>query len=459
MQYVFVGSWKRPKKEELNYTLASVRQAGNILISLIDVLQKGNFSLGAPDFFLEEIKSLKSQLTTEKLYLDSGGYSIIAGDVKGSDIKEFLERYFHCMRLCKDVYDYIFSLDIPIFLGEPQYNNIESLTRFNHMSMDGLKTYLQHYPELKEKVLFVYQFKIQDQYDIWTKLYSELNLKENVQYRSIGGMVGLRGITQINFSPFIGPLFKCLYDYKETNYNIQTNGYIGNKFKVHNLGVYIQHDRLFLCLLEKLFNRYLKRDDTEITYDSVNYMRTAQLRAKNLKIYSFRSGNDIEIFQHIETPDEILRQVYSTPELYNGIKEEIERCKKGLNLLNIDAFTPLNVYSNVQLDRFFDYIVDRYRLVDMSLSYEKWKTPLMQILNGFPHIFSSRRIVSLTENFQHLWQFQKWFLKDGTINGLQSTMNQFIKAIQFPAHLEDVYIHPGNKTEILENGGLQDESE
>lgn len=446
MEYVFVGSWKQPKEGTLNYTLPSIRQAGNILISLIDTLQKGNFHLGSTDNFKKEITNLKSQLTTQKLYLDSGGYSVIVGDVPGKDVVKFLDNYDHCSEFCKDIYDYIFSLDIPIFLNEQQYNNKLEITKFNRMSMATLKNRLTINQDIRDKALYVWQFKIQDQYDIWSTLYDELKMAEVVKHRAIGGMVGLRGITQINFSPFIGPMYRCLRDYVEV-----ANGEY--KLKIHNLGVYIQHDRFFLILMEKLFNLYLKRDDTEITYDSVNYMRTAQLRAKKLNIYSFHDGKRVQIIEHLKLPDEILKEIYDTPDLFYGVKEEIKRCPTG-NLSNIDAFTPMNVYSNVQLDKFFNYIIDRYDFVKASLDPNKWITPLIQIGSAFPEIFSPRRITSLTENFQHLYNFQHWFLRDKSYTGFAPIMDNFIKQIKFPAHLEDVFTHPGSKDY---DGGITDE--
>ena len=72
-----------------------------------------------------------------------------------------------------------------------------------------------------------------------------MKLNDYVVNYAAGGMVGLRGITQIDFSPFIAPMYRCLYEYINGNKNFD--------FRFHALGVYIQHDRFFLWFLEDLF--------------------------------------------------------------------------------------------------------------------------------------------------------------------------------------------------------------
>lgn len=445
MQYVYVGSWKQPKNGLLNYTIPAVNQSENLLISLIDVLQKNN--LGVDQNFKKEITYTKSNLLPHhKLYLDSGGYSVIVGDVKGSEVNSFIDYYNSYQRQYKDIYDFIFSLDIPVFLNEPIYNTKENLYNFNYRSLFSSKENMLKCPIIRDKFLFVWQFKILDQYKIWSKLYDELKMSEVVKNRALGGMVGLRGITQINFSPFIGPLFRCLFDYIE-------NGDFSYPFKVHNLGIYIQHDRFFLCFLEKMFQRWLSKlfsvKETIITYDSVNYMRTAQLRARELQINTFRSGNRIETFKHIETPTEILKQVYNTEQLYNNILVEIQNCKNDKKLNNVDAFTPLNVYSNVQLDIFFMHLINTLNFTDVAQDYKGWVKPLEQIKYAHENIFSSQRIKSLEQNFEHFYKFKQWFLKayylkqyktkEERLEQLDILLYDFIKQINFPAHFEDVY--------------------
>lgn len=429
MEYVFVGS-KPGVANRVNYNIHSIQQAENLLISLIEILNGGG--IPAMNMFYRHVQNLKSQFSGFDAFIDSGGYSIIVGDVKFSNIRQFIHWYCEALAAGKDIYDYIFSLDIPIFLNEPERNNKVDIKECNRESITQTLEKLKEH-DLFHKWYFIYQFKIKDQYDIWSELYDELKLGDHIKYRALGGMVGLRGITQIDFSPFIGPMYRCLLDYLDGDTTVP--------FQLHSLGVYIQHDRFFLCLLEKLFNYYLKTDNTHLTYDSVNYMRTAQFKVKDLPIYTFRSRSKIEIIKHIELPEEILRSVYNTDATYNGILEEIERVKADTNLIDVDSFTPLSVYSNVQLDKFFSYIIDRYNIVDNLVHNPmRIKHTLEQLGGTHPNVFSSQRIQSLRSNFNKLLPFHYWFTHDRRRTSLAPIMDRFIADINFPAHLEDQLI-------------------
>jgi hypothetical protein len=108
--------------------------------------------------------------------------------------------------------------------------------------------------------------------------YPELELNEIIKYRAIGGMVGLRAIKKIFYSPFTGISFRCLDGYIKA-------GNFTHDFRLHYLGINIDYDRFQIAFLEELFNRYLKGKSKAIhTYDSINYSRTAQMKVKNLEI-------------------------------------------------------------------------------------------------------------------------------------------------------------------------------
>ena len=324
MEYVFVGGRPTPS---LDYNYSAVVNSNNLLISMIDVLNSSSSASKSFTFFksLYQMHELYRNAGTKfNTFLDSGGYSIIVGDVKANQTREFIERYNTRIIEGKNIYDYVFSLDIPIFLSEPQFNTKDAIKQFNKESL--IQTYNQAAKDeiLRKKLYFVWHFKIKEQYDIWNELYEELKINNLIQNRAVGGMVGLRGITQIDFSPFIAPMYRCLLDY--------INGDTSVPFRFHALGVYIQHDRFFLCFLEKLFNWYLSKlnlnDNSHITYDSVNYMRTAQLRSRDLDIYHF-NGYAIDIYRHIECPDDIYKDAYGIN--YTNALEEIDRIKNKQN--------------------------------------------------------------------------------------------------------------------------------
>ncbi len=429
MEYVFVGG-KPNNKAKIDYTFESINQSKTLLVSLINVLNSGNFY---PNHFYDSLNKhfidwkFKSHLKT---FIDSGGYSIIVGDVLAQNVSEFIDKYLICAEIGLPVYDHIFSLDIPIFLKQPNYNSKQHIEEFNRISLTKTFNLVKNNEDFSNKLYFIWQFKIQEQYDVWSKLYDELKLNDNVKARALGGMVGLRGITQIDFSPFIGPSYRLLLDYIEGDTSVP--------FKMHCLGIYIQHDRFFLILLEKIFNVYLQRQDSYITYDSVNYMRTAQLFARKLPIWNF-DNQQISQSLHINVSDDILRQVYNSDTSFYGIKEELERVKNGINLLNIDAFTPLNIYSNKQLDKYFEYIIDKYNIVyNIFHNPMRIKHTLDQIGSSFPNIFTPSRIRSIRANFNKLLPFHHWFMKDRNRKSLDDLLKKFIKDINFPSKLSDI---------------------
>lgn len=435
MEYVFVGG--RPSSN-LDYSYNSINLTKNLLISMIDVLNSGNSHSKAHSFFkaLSEMNSAYRESINYNIFLDSGGYSIIVGDVRGSQTREFIERYVNRILEGKLIYDYVFSLDIPIFLNEPQYNTKDHIYQFNRNSLELTYFKARQDDILKNKLYFVWHFKIKEQYDIWSSLYEDLKLNDIVVNYAAGGMVGLRGITQIEFSPFIAPIFRCLYSY--------INSDMKHPFRFHALGVYIQHDRFFLWILEKLFKYYLNRDDVVITYDSVNYMRTAQLRSRDLDIFYFnKEDNKIELFKHINCPIDIRKFIYGTNvDIFNI---EIENVKNNCKMNDVGAFVPLNIYSNLQLDEYFKYIIDKYDILNSFLSGNMIN--IFASLNNInPILFTPQRINSLKTNFRKLWNFHQWFIKSKKLDSLNELIYDFIKDINFPASLTDA-----NKLTISNN--------
>lgn len=425
MEYVFVGG--RPSTTR-DYSFASIRQTNNLLISMIDVLNSANSASKSFAFFKSLYEMHISHRTDINFntFLDSGGYSIIVGDVQGCQTREFIEKYVTRIIEGRDIYDYVFSLDIPIFLEEPEYNTKDHIYEFNRMSLYETYERAKYDPILRNKLYFVWHFKIRDQYDIWNKLYTDLKLNDYVNNRAAGGMVGLRGVTQIDFSPFIAPLYRGLIDYLNGNTEIP--------FRFHALGVYIQHDRFFLCFLEKLFNHYLKTNTCHITYDSVNYMRTAQLKARALDIYDF-NGTGIDIYPHISCPDTIYKEVYPG-QLYDDLQQEIENVKNSQKLNNVDAFVPLNVYGNVQLDKFFNYIIEKYDILNKFLT-GRMIDIFPAIAYAHPNVFSNRRLECIKMNFRQTWPFHQWFMNSKKYEDFHPLMYKFISDINFPASLQD----------------------
>ena len=80
MKYVFVGG--RPSTQ-LDYSYDSIKWTNNLLISMIDVLNSNNSHSKSFSFFksLHEMNYVYRKTIKYNVFLDSGGYSIIVGDV------------------------------------------------------------------------------------------------------------------------------------------------------------------------------------------------------------------------------------------------------------------------------------------------------------------------------------------------------------------------------------------
>jgi len=458
MEYVFVGKSIESKEKiviesdkfnttkissEIMYDFSkhSIKYSKNFLISIIDGLNQKNFGIDTLQCTINDIIFYKNKyinIPNYKLFVDSGGYSIIVGDVKPNDISKFIDCYIYYLETQMNIYDYIFSLDIPIFLEYPTYNTKENIFKLNNLSLSKSIDILNKYPQLKDKFFFVYHFKVRGQYDIWNKLYDDLELKKYIKCWSIGGMVGLRGILRncpesedMNFSPFTAIAFKCLFDYIHTS-NPTT-------FRLHMLGVYIKYDRFQIIILEKLFKQYIQHDNVLLTYDSINYFRTAELKVKSLEIFC-RYNDDIVKFNNLtEVPDNVLKFVYE--DCYSNLIEELERLKSSKNLLNIDAFVPLNVFSNLQIDSFFEMIIDKYEIINLfySSNYSEFSRKIHIILLNLNHkyqfLFTSKLIKCIEENLRITYIFHIWWKNNRSKQKLDKLINDFVNKINFPGSL------------------------
>jgi hypothetical protein len=338
------------------------------LVSLIGGLRQKD---AGPDTLLEQFYEIQEyrrrycELCDGKVYLDSGGYSIISGEVEPKNISKTIKSYHLVPKHFADEYDYLFSLDIPVVLSDDTVNTKENLYRLNRESLSDTRKLLDQSRRLREKLIFVWQFKISNQYKIWQTIYDELDLNKYIKNRAIGGLVGLdqalRSVgRKIKFSPIIALPFRCLLDHFQKK-DIDQNFYL------HFLGVKKRSDRFVIALMEQLFCLYLNQvSEVLFTYDSINYNASAMYGTKILVTCWFFSEDSIENYENIfNIPDKIIRGIYYTDELYQHYFKELDRIKKGEPLTNSDMFSPLNIYSNMQLDSYFTYIIKRYSLAEI----------------------------------------------------------------------------------------------
>ena len=133
MEYVHVGSGRGPPYIEE----AIARNAPNRLVSLIGGLRQKEFGYDTLQKVSEDIVNYRKQYIEpfgRTLYVDSGGYSIIKGDIRPQDTSKANGCYQKYLETERNSYDYIFSLDIPVNLKYPSFNTRENLYRFNKTS-------------------------------------------------------------------------------------------------------------------------------------------------------------------------------------------------------------------------------------------------------------------------------------------------------------------------------------
>lgn len=409
------------------------RNVNNYLFSLIKGLRQGQFGFDTLHRVTEEIKEYRKVLSGDrKFFIDSGGYSIIAGDVSPRDVSKFTECYnMFLERDAPNSCDYIFSLDIPIFLKYPENNNIKTIYEANFRSISNSVTILEKNPELYDKFIFVFQFKLLKQYNIWKQIYEENLVDKNIKNFAIGGLVSLRGITGIKFSPFIGMAFKNLKLIYDKNLDYTSI--------LHILGVYGLHDRVIMSFLHKLFNRYYLKDrlcKVQITYDTVNYALSGLYKLREQIM--FIPDNDKYICGFAHKMIDKMDKVIDDSEVLEIVRRELTRIKNGEQVEDTQIASMLNVITQTTIDKIINSEIEKNNIVDLfqeASNFNSFKNKLLPVLMNlekkYPLIFGNRTKKNLI-NFQYCFAFDQWWKNGKNDTELEKLMEKFISLIDFP---------------------------
>jgi hypothetical protein len=435
MNYLHVASMAENSPRGFSLSPIVARQTGNCLYSLIEGLRQENFGLHTIELVAEKIRQYRAsflQPVGGNIFTDSGGYSIIKGDVHPQDVRRFIKCYNAYVEHDLSLYEYVFSLDIPFSKRYPHMNKKDLIYSFNKESLNDAKRMLEIHPELKDKFYFVWHFKMASQYEIWKRLYNEVDLREVIRNRAIGGMVGMRQVTSKSFSPFTAMAYKCLYDYMSAEE-------FTAPFRLHYLGMYIQYDRFHIALLEQLFQDYLGAlAKVEMSYDSINYSHTVRMN-KDQPALDFVKG-ELHVYEKMTAISEsYLKKVYGDERTIEFIDQELARRKHGVNLHDINSLIPINIHSNICLDRLFEHIVKEHCLVDIiktasspTTINRRMQSVLKSLANSYPRIFTRKMVQSIMENIILTYEFHHWFVGERSSEKLESMMTAFIKMIGFP---------------------------
>ena len=436
MKYVHVAS--KPKAGRIDYDHAIMAENKLALYSIIEGMRQDNFNTHTLNAALESIKDYTEQYVRPvngKIYVDSGGYSIIVGDVHPTAVPRFVQCYNTMLRLTPGAFDTAFSLDIPLSLRFREMNTRQKIMAFNDYALSTARDILLNNPVALERFSFVWHFKLPAQYEIWKALYAKHDLNRIIRHRAIGGMVALRGITGIRFSPFIGMAYRCLLDYLDA-------GRFDQDFTLHFLGMYLPYDRFEMAILDGLFDRYLEGEAQAVTtYDSINPLQSTRV-GKDIPLFEF-TGDGVSVYDNlVDAPAAILEQVYGDPGLIGFVQEEIVRRRAGSRLKNADSFGPLNIHSHQEVNRFIKYVVAADGLAEVF--FQEWSLTKINghfasVLDALgkanPALFTGHLRASIMRNVAITYEFHRWFVDDRSRAGLERLIQDNIRKIGFPGDL------------------------
>ncbi len=435
MNYVYVAGGGTP---DIAMEQAITRRTGFALYSLIYGLRQKDFGLHTVEgvacdireFIAKFISPIEGQVVT-----DSGGYSFIKGDIPPSKLSLLIDCYNVYLGTESSVFDYIFSLDIPFSMKYDAFNTKQNVYNANYESLHSARCIIDRNKTLRDKFYFVWHFKMIEQYAIWMHLYKELELHRFVKNHAIGGMVGLKAATKIKFAPFTGMSFGALQAYLESDF-------VGEEFRLHFLGVYSRTDRFHIAVLQKLFRKLLEGvADVQMSYDSINPIHTVRMNAQ-LPLYDLVDEH-LEVYPTlIDAPIALLSDIATDNNHVQAMLQEIERRKQGAKLINAAAFSPLNVHSNMQLDKFFEMLIDKYDIVGELCSSTSPTNLIGRINRAFDsicmkykNVFSEPAKNCILQSLERTWYWQRWFSGKRDLLTFEAQMMQSIKEIGFAARL------------------------
>ncbi len=391
-----------------------------------------------------EILKIKEEFKNyvDKLYVDSGAYhAFIKGTLTNrKDIDGYIETYKEFLMCAgsESHIDYIFSLDIPMFGGSDiELNYTNNIEAYNRKALEGTIEAVNKNNVLFDKIIHVWHWKMQHQYTIWNKLFEELQIQKICYRQGIGGLVQLAQSTGIKFSPFIGQLYNCLYWYNE----FKDNEWSGKEMHVHLLGISKIHDRIITYFYQRLFNKYLNRDVSINTFDSISYT-TSSMYVSHVDKADF--GND---FKEEVFTDEQIRSIYIEEE-YEKFKENLRtfedrRYDKTRRVDKIMFYLPLHVYHQQQIDNKIQDMIEKLELVEEYVKYSDlndFKTfetingsILKEEIKGFTGIHFEKTYEIVMESLRITTYFHKWWKDGAEKEDLDELMKKLIKDIGYIA--------------------------
>jgi hypothetical protein len=259
--------------------------------------------------------------------------------------------------------------------------------------------------------------------------------------------------------------FRLLHDYVLAGHYVPV-------FKIHILGMYGYGERFCMALLEKLFNDLLEPWETkvEFTYDSINYIISSQYRYKSMPIYHLSNGKLIN-YNLLNLPQSILKKIYHDkfvdvnikhPKIhsvkdtarvkiklnkYNHMLSEIHRCipVKYERTKDSSGFAALNIYSNIQIDKMFEHVVDEHDVLDVIKNNKSISDLLADIKKSknYLKVFTPQLLKFMSRDLELIVELYNWWTGLRYKTTLDKIIREQIKTINFSVK-RDV-ASPGSK--------------
>jgi len=426
------------------YDRLVIKMAGSCLFSLINAFKNKRFGLDTVFDTKQYVRKLRKEILNPfgaEIFIDSGGYSFIKGDIDPNELTMMIECYTDYLKTETREFDHIFSLDLPVSLEYERFNTREKVLKYNRKSLEMSLELLEDQPKLVNQFYFVWQFKLLEQYEIWKRLSAELRINDVIHNRAIGGMVGLRKMAGIEYSPFIAMTYRCFRDYLDARDS-------GHDFKLHFLGVNHPADRFVILILERLLKYYLqsmsRTQDVVLTYDTISCRHGSMFKGRNLKVHEF-AGDNLVTQSLDKIPDRLITGVYGTGKENNMIRSELDNLNNGRKRKNTACLYPFSVYSHMEENRFFEWIIDTHKMLDMligSPGIQKYKrrlkSKLADLAKAHPKVFTRTLCRNLKESLPKVFKMHFWHHNHpiGDDQGFDDIITTFTKMINAPGSLK-----------------------
>ena len=450
MKYVHVLKSNLLPSGQLDIIPSILKHTDNVLVPLTDVFGVVSPGVGRIEDFHAGVVDFKSKYSfcNPKIWIDSGGFAFINGTIPAKDVGNLIDLYATYLGKFEGDFYRIFSLDLPFNEKDASFNSRKSIYEANLKSLDLSLQKIMQTPGLCDKFIFVMHFLRGESYSIWSKIYKNLNLGAHIKNRALGGMVGVRAGTKNVLSPFVAATFKAYIDFLSGRQISDQN-----TFNLHFLGVNSVHDRFAIALLEQLFEDYLSPKGTNASFSYDNSRFSEAARKGNRKLSALIESPRLGLYYlpdyRIIDPSSLLN-IYDE-NLTEVVEKNLRNWMDDEKVENTAIFEPINVHSQVQMDKLLSGTVQKYKILDAiwhcntETQFEKYVDALLSAMSHAHDLnpeHSEDKLawveaslfggdsfkICTKKNLLEIFRLHKWTTRsNNSLKGIDTIMNNFNK--------------------------------